>query len=300
MTTMEHPTAGMLAALSDDLADVAERVRAGVVEVRTANHGGGAGTIWRPDGIILTNHHVAPRERAEVRLADGRELAATVVARDAENDVAALRVAATGLPAVARRDAATLRPGELVLAVGHPFGVRHAVSLGVVSAAPVAGGHEQRELIRADVLLGPGNSGGPLADAHGRVVGLNAMVMGGLALAVPGHVADRLLGAEEPRPRLGVSVRDVVLSPAAAAAAGLADRRAVLVAEIAVDGAAARAGVLPGDLLLNLDGVALGNAEALLRALRGLSGDQTVLHVLRGGVPRELAVDLRAAAAKAA
>ncbi len=300
MTAMQSPAPGVLSALSNELADVAERVRAGVVEVRTANHGGGAGTIWRTDGIILTNHHVAPRDHAEVRLADGRELSATVVARDADNDVAALKVAATGLPAVERRDAATLRPGELVLAVGHPFGVRHAVSVGVVSAAPAPGSQEQRELIRADVLLGPGNSGGPLADVRGRVVGLNAMVMGGLALAVPGHIAERLLGVGGGRPRLGVAVRDVVLSPGSAAAAGLDERRAVLVAEIAVDGAAARAGIMPGDLLLSLNGLRLADGEALLRALRGLSGGSAVLRILRGGEARELAVVLRAAEAKAA
>lgn len=91
---------GILSALSDDLAGVAELVRRSVVEVRTANHGGGAGTIWRADGIILTNHHVAPRDRAEVRLADGRELTATVIARDPENDIAALRVQAEALPAL--------------------------------------------------------------------------------------------------------------------------------------------------------------------------------------------------------
>lgn len=291
---------GILSALSDDLAGVAELVRRSVVEVRTANHGGGAGTIWRADGIILTNHHVAPRDRAEVRLADGRELTATVIARDPENDIAALRVQAEALPALERRDAATLRPGELVLAVGHPFGVRHAVSLGVVSAAPAPNGHDRRELIRADVLLGPGNSGGPLVDARGRVAGLNAMVMGGLALAVPGHLAERLLGAPAPRPRLGVSVRDVVLSPAAAQAAGLTERRAALVGEIDPHGAAARAGVLPGDLLIALNGERLTGGEALLGALGGIAAGSAPLRLLHGGVPRDLTIEFGATESRAA
>ncbi len=298
--TTQRPATGILSALSDDLAGLAEAVRRSVVEVRTVNHGGGAGTIWRADGIILTNHHVAPRERAEVRLADGRELAASVIARDPENDIAALRVQASGLPALERRDAATLRPGELVLAVGHPFGVRHAVSLGVVSAAPAANGRERRELIRADVLLGPGNSGGPLVDARGRVAGLNAMVMGGLALAVPGHLAERLLGAQTPRPRLGVSIRDVVLSPAAAQAAGLSERHAALVCEIDPNGAAARAGVLPGDVLIALNGERLTGGEALLRALGGVTAGEAVLRLLRGGVLRELSVAFGSAEPRAA
>lgn len=300
MATIQSPMTGILSALSDDLANVAEAVRRSVVEVRTANHGGGAGTIWRADGVILTNHHVAPRERAEVRLADGRELTASVVARDPENDIAALRVQANGLPALERRDAAGLRPGELVLAVGHPFGVRHAVSLGVVSAAPATNGRERRELIRADVLLGPGNSGGPLVDARGRVVGLNAMVMGGLALAVPGHLAERLLGAQAPRPRLGVAVRDVVLSPAAAQAAGLSERRGALVGETDPNGVAARAGVLPGDILIALNGQPLTGGEALLRALGALAAGSAPLRLLRGGVPRELTVEFGAAAPRAA
>ena len=180
-------------------AEVAQRLGASVVEVRTAGAGHGAGTIWRSDGTIVTNHHVVPRERAEVALADGRRLPAVVVARDPRNDLAVLRVAAGDLPAATIGDAAALRCGELVIAVGHPFGMRNAVTLGVVSAAmpPRPVPLPIRELIRADVLLGPGNSGGPLADARGRVVGINAMVAGGLALAVPSHLVERLLAASE-------------------------------------------------------------------------------------------------------
>jgi serine protease Do len=186
--------------LGEAAAAVAERVCLSVVEVRLPGRGVGAGTVWRPDGTILTNHHVVPGERAEVRLAGGRIFPAYVVARDPQNDLAVLRVPASDLPAATIGDARALRVGELVLAVGHPFGLRGAVTVGVVSETLWQDPGGSRELIRADVLLGPGNSGGPLTDALGRVVGINAMVGGGLALAVPSHLADRLLERAQTAP----------------------------------------------------------------------------------------------------
>lgn len=185
-------------------ADLVERLQRSVVEVRTPGAGHGAGTVWRPDGLVVTNHHVVPRDRAEVVLADGRRLDGEVVARDERNDLALLEVAAGGLPAVPVGDARALRVGELVVAVGHPFGLRGAATIGVVSAAmpPRPVPLPARELIRADVLLGPGNSGGPLADARGYVVGINAMVVGGLALAVPAQLVERLIMARAVRRRV--------------------------------------------------------------------------------------------------
>lgn len=185
-------------ALGAAAADVAQRLLGSVVEIASAA-GQAAGTVWRPDGIIVTNHHVAPGHQALVRLADGRVFTGTVVARDLRNDLAVLTIPAA-VPAAPIRDARQLRAGELVLALGHPFGLRGAVTLGVVSAAlPAASAPGARELIHADVLLGPGNSGGPLADARGRVVGINAMIGGGLALAVPSHLVERLLAALDRR-----------------------------------------------------------------------------------------------------
>jgi serine protease Do len=138
-------------------AAVAERVARSVVMVRSGRAGGGAGVIWRPDGLVATNHHVAPGDRASVVVPDGRELDATIVARDPANDLAMLKVAAVGLPAAAIGDARTLRVGELVLAIGHPFGIRHAVTLGLVHTLVQRESERQgRELVRADVLLGPG------------------------------------------------------------------------------------------------------------------------------------------------
>lgn len=179
--------------LDRDAAGLAERLAPAVVEIR-AGSGIGAGTIWRPDGLIVTNHHVVPYGRAEIRLADGRTTIGAVLARDPRNDLAVMGVGLGGLAAVnARPD--PVRPGELVMAIGHPFGVRYAVALGIVATTAGLVTGFDRPLIQADIPIGPGSSGGPLVDATGRVVGINAMVGGGLALAVPSELAERLVRA---------------------------------------------------------------------------------------------------------
>jgi serine protease Do len=169
--------------LASDFADVAAALRRITVEVRAGRLARGSGVIWRSDGLIVTNAHVADGGRAQVVLADQRALPAALVARDRELDLALLRVGAVGLPAAGLGDSDHLRPGELVLAVGHPFGVGCAVTAGVVHAAP--GRRGGPSWIQADLRLAPGNSGGPLADSGGRVIGINTMVGGRLALAVP-------------------------------------------------------------------------------------------------------------------
>lgn len=176
-------------------AALAEQVQGSVVAVRTPG-GGGAGVVWRSDGVIITNHHVVPGQRAAVTLATGESLVAAVVARDPMSDLAVLQLPSVNLTAARIGNAHALRAGDLVLAVGHPFGIQGAVSMGVVSAALASprSGH-QRELLRADVQLSPGNSGGPLVDARGAVVGINSMFVGGLALAVPSFLAELLLEA---------------------------------------------------------------------------------------------------------
>jgi serine protease Do len=183
--------AAIFAALGTDAARVVEHVRDSIVEVHTPGAGAGTGIIWRADGIVVTNHHVAPGPQVAVVLADGRRLPGTVVARDIDRDLAVVRVPASGLSPIERAEAGAVRPGSLVLAVGHPFGMRGAVTVGIVSRRPA--GAEDRRWIVADVLLGPGNSGGPLVDATGRVVGVNAMVVGGRALAIPTDAAESMV-----------------------------------------------------------------------------------------------------------
>jgi serine protease Do len=289
MATGKESGFDAIAAFSEQMATLVERVREGVVEVRSQRHGGGAGTTWDGSGSVVTNNHVVPHESAEVTLADGRSAVAPVVARDPHNDLAVLRVPLPALPALPVGDARALRPGELVFAVGHPFGVNRAVTVGVVSKALSRNGG-QRELIRANVQIGPGNSGGPLADARGHVVGINAMVSGGLALAVPAHLVERLVASGQQPRTIGVEVRDVAFTPAVAAGAGLGSVEGVLVVNVAAGAPADLAGLLVGDVLTAVNGTRIEHAGDLRRALTEATGEAVRLSLLRGGVPHELTV----------
>jgi serine protease Do len=166
----------------DHLAPVAERLREVTVEVG-AGDGHGAGIVWAPD-LIVTNAHVARAEVLSVRLADDRRLDARLVAADRRADLALLRVPRTRVALASLADSDALCVGALVVALGHPLGRRRMLTAGIVHAlgAIAPGG---RRWIQADLRLAPGNSGGPLADTGGHVVGLNTMIAGGLALAIP-------------------------------------------------------------------------------------------------------------------
>jgi serine protease Do len=164
------------------LAPVADRLRQVTVEISGAG-GGGAGVLWAPD-LIVTNAHVARAARLGVGLADGRNVDARVIAADRGADLALLRIPRCGLAPAAFGDSDAVRVGALVVALGHPLGLRRMLTAGVVHAlAPIA--PDGRRWIHADLGLAPGNSGGPLADTTGDVIGINTMIAGGLALAIP-------------------------------------------------------------------------------------------------------------------
>lgn len=182
--------------LDGALGEIADRLRRVTVHVRTGLRSAGAGVVWLRRGLVVTNAHVATGTAAEIVLPDGRALEARLVARDPRRDLAAFALAPGDHPAAIRADARGLRPGELVVAVGHPFGVAYAAALGVVHRAP-DGGRGPGAWLQADIRLAPGNSGGPLADAAGRVVGINAMIVGGLGFAVPTHAVERFVHAIE-------------------------------------------------------------------------------------------------------
>ena len=177
------------------LDDAAARLRASVVAIVDGGHG--AGFAWRAD-LFVTSAHVVSAGKAVVVTPDGRAVEGTVVGRDIDRDIALLHAPEARVPAVTCGDPYALRPGALVFAVGHPLGVRDAVSVGVFQAVRAVprcyGMAEQRPRrgrspfipwVQADVRLAPGNSGGPIADVEGNVIGVAAMIVSGLALAVP-------------------------------------------------------------------------------------------------------------------
>ena len=187
----------MLQRLNDEMASVVDVARRSLVQVRNGWGGAGAGTIWHPEGLIITNAHVVQQAPLTVTLAGDCTLPARVLARDTTADLAALVVEASGLPAIELGDSRDLQPGQWVLALGHPWGIRDAVTAGIVigtgSAWPNAPGHGG-EWIAVNLPLRPGNSGGPLVDVHGRLLGINTMVTGpDVGFAVPVHRAKLFL-----------------------------------------------------------------------------------------------------------
>ena len=185
--------------LNSELSGAVQTAGEALVQVRAGRHGAGSGIVWRSDGLIVTNAHVARRRLLRVDLQDGRALEGRVVAADAELDVAVLAVDATGFPAVETGDARTLKPGELVFAHGHPWGVPGAVSSGVVIGVGndwpgLVDDASGREWLVVNMRLRPGNSGGPILDSRGRIVGISTIMAGPhVGMAVPAHVADALV-----------------------------------------------------------------------------------------------------------
>jgi len=191
---MSAPAAGTFSErLSDSMAELVEHVGGSLVVLHNGHRGAGAGIIWEEDGIILTNFHViAHRGELSVGLRNGDIYPASVVAKDPEIDLALLKIEAQGLKK-AKINGRDLRVGHLVFAVGHPWGQRGAVTAGLVSSlgtAETGGRRGQVDVIRSDARLAPGNSGGPLVDAAGAVVGINTMIVGGdQGIALPSHIA---------------------------------------------------------------------------------------------------------------
>jgi serine protease Do len=277
--------------------EIAESLRRSTVEVRTSSRapGSGSGVIWTSDGLIVTNAHVARDGQPLVQLWDGRRFPARVTAKDLRKDLAALRVDTIALPAAAAGDSDALRVGELVIAVGNPLGFSGALTTGVVHALGPISGLTRQRWIQADVRLAPGNSGGPLANSRGEVIGINTMVAGGLGLAVPSNVVKSFVIRGASTPVLGVAVRPVPVRFDATRSLGL------LVLEVDPASPAAAASLQVGDMLIGADGnpfratddlsAALESAPGLIR-LRFLRGDRTN--------SREVAVRLEEVRAEAA
>ncbi len=259
-------------------------------------HGTGSGVVITPDGYVLTNHHVVQGTRqVEVGLQDGRMLAALRVGEDPHTDLALLRVPVDGLPAAELGDSARLRVGQLVVAIGNPLGFSTTVTAGVVSALGRTlysqTGRLIENVIQTDAALNPGNSGGPLVDAWGRVVGINTAVIAGaqgLCFAIPVNTArwvasELLLHGRVRRAYLGVAAEPVVVDRRAAVAHGLESTHAARLVHVEPGAAADRAGLRAGDVVVRAGGRAVHGPEDLQLAVgQHPPGQPLELWVLRG------------------
>ncbi len=278
------------ARIQDELSAVGETLRRVTAEIQSGSRSHGSGVIWSEDGLVVTNAHVVRGGEPLVRLWDGRALPALIVNRDPSRDLAALRISARGLTHAVPAESRDLTAGALVLAMGHPLGVRGALALGVLHSAPAHGRGTRPRWVRADVRLAPGNSGGPLADARGHVLGINTMIVDGLAYAVPSDAVARFLEGDATRATLGALLR-----PATLRAGGLG----YVVLRVLPGGAAAEAALTVGDVLTAIGGIPFNGPDALPGALgEARPGDRLRLQFVRGFERLEREVLLRDAAGR--
>ncbi len=300
----------LLDAYSRAVIDVVERVGPAVVRLAVLNGnpgrpsqsgqprgGTGSGVIVAPDGLILTNSHVAgTASRIEVTTADGQDLHARLVGDDPDTDLALIRVdEAVTLPSASLGDSKRLKRGQLVIAIGNPLGFESTVTTGVVSALGRSlrsrSGRLIDDVIQTDAALNPGNSGGPLVSSRGEVVGINtAVILGaqGICFAVAANTASFVLGelvrhGRVRRAFVGIAAQQTAVPPLRRRAAGLTQDGAVMVDTVEPGSAADRAGLRPGDIIVALDGATIAGADDLVRALTGDKIGRTVaVDVLRG------------------
>lgn len=259
--------------VGDALAAVATSLRQLTVEIRNGSQSHGSGVIWSADGVVVTNAHVVSSGTPVVELWDGRVFRGRIARHDAARDLAVVRIDAVGLPAAVPAPARELKPGALVLAMGHPLGVRGALSLGVLHSTS---GPAHARWLRADVRLAPGNSGGPLADAGGRILGLNTMIVDGLAYAIASPAVARFAAGDEERATLGVVVRPVLLRRRGGAIG-------FLVLEVAPGSGAGDVGIAVGDVLTAIQGLPFREPGALAAALEAARpGERVEVEVVRG------------------
>jgi len=249
---------------------------------------------------VMTNHHVVEgSEQITVTLADKREFSAKLIGSDQRTDVALLKIDATGLPATRIGDPNRLRVGEWVIAIGSPFGLESTVTAGIVSAKARETG-EFLPFIQTDVAVNPGNSGGPLINMRGEVIGINSQIFttsgafAGISFAIPideaMRVQDQLRASGRViRGRIGVTIGAV--SREVAEAIGLAKPQGALVTNVDPDGPAAKAGLEAGDVVLRFDGRAIDSQSDLPRIVGGTKpGSKVTMNVWRKGAARDVQV----------
>ncbi|MCH8950920.1 MAG: trypsin-like peptidase domain-containing protein [Proteobacteria bacterium] len=271
----------------------------------------GSGVIVDASGIVVSNYHVVGgADQITVVLSDRREFEGRVILADKEADLAIVElVGAGGLPALELRDSDTLEVGELVLAIGNPFGVGQTVTSGIVSGlarSGAPGGRRQGYFIQTDAAINPGNSGGALVDMAGRLIGVNTSIISrsggsnGIGFAVPSNLVARVIAAAREgadtleRPWLGLRTQPV--TGELAEALGLTRPSGILVDQLHPQSAFARAGIETGDILLAIDGAELNTpGELAFRTATLGTGREAVVRYLRGGAEHEVSVALATA-----
>lgn len=280
---------------STRVANAVDRVAPAVAHIRVSDEqrhprGSGSGVVYTPDGYLLTNHHViADAARVSASLPDG-------LGSDPATDLAVLQIAANGLPHAEFGSSARLRVGQLVVAIGNPLGFQATVTAGIVSALGrslrTRSGRLIDGVIQTDAPLNPGNSGGPLVDGRGRVVGVNTAMIGmaqGICFAIGSDtaidVAARLMrDGRVRRSRLGIAGQTVPLDRRVVQRLGSTAVTAVMIAEVIPGGPAERAGLMKGDALLRLGGRPVSGVDDLHRLLTAdIAGVEQLVEILRAG-----------------
>ena len=253
----------------------------------------GSGFIVDKDGYIVTNNHVIQdADEISVKLNNGEEFDAEIVGRDPNTDLALIKIKAEDdLPVADLGDSDDLKVGQWVLAIGSPFGLEHTVTAGIVSAkGRVIGSGPYNDLIQTDASINPGNSGGPLINMHGEVVGINTAIIAGgqgIGFAVPVNIAKTVLeqlkeDGEVTRGWLGVGIQDI--TEEMSDYQDIKDKRGVLVAEVFKGDPAEKAGIKPGDIILEVDGEKVGSSRDLTRRIAGIPVGKTIkIKALRNG-----------------
>ena len=268
----------------------------------------GSGFIISSDGYVLTNHHVVDgADEVKVKLSDRREFTAKVVGSDQQSDVALLKINAGGLPALRIGDSRTLRPGQWVVAIGSPFGLDHSVTAGIVSAVGRANPYADQQyvpFIQTDVAINRGNSGGPLLDTRGQVVGINSQIFSnsggymGVSFAIPIDVAMNAVKqlkatGKVSRGLLGIGLQGIDADTAQGL--GLPDTRGALVREVQPGSGAEKAGIQRMDVIRAFNGTPINDASDLPPLVGALPpGAKATVTVLRDGKPRDVSVVLGA------
>jgi S1-C subfamily serine protease len=289
-----------LDAFSRAVVTVAEKLRPAVVNLRVGRGdrgGSGSGVLFTPDGFLLTNHHVVQgHDTVRVRLSDGTELTGRVVGNDPWTDLAVVQADGDSFTHATLGDSAKLKVGQLAVAIGSPLGFESTVTAGVISALGrtlrSVSGHLVDNVIQTDAALNPGNSGGPLVDSRGRVVGINTAVIQpaqGICFAVPINTAKTILPhllkhGRVVRGYLGLHVRQVPVAPELRERYGLAERTGVEVLMLEEDGPAQNAGLWIEDVIVGFAGQPVASVDDLHRLLtQSPVGEPAAVVLLREG-----------------